>query len=76
MEAAEPEEKVSIERLFYDNLLLLGFEAAALAKKYNASLGPDMFRRSNPKAMEIVVYFLLMRIEPDKTKDVLCFYIA
>ena len=70
MEAAEPEEKLSVERLFYDNLLLLGFEAGALTKKYGASLGADMFRRSNPKAMEIVVYFLLLKIAPEQTKDV------
>lgn len=64
------EEKLSVERLFYDNLLLLGFEPAALEKKYGATLDANMFKRSNPKAMEVVVYFLLLKISPDHTRDV------
>ncbi len=47
--ARETEGKLAIDKLFFNNLLLLGFEAAALSKKYNIVLNADMFKRSNPK---------------------------
>ncbi|GAQ87691.1 hypothetical protein KFL_003700110 [Klebsormidium nitens] len=50
----------AVESAFYSNCLLLGYDAA----KTGVELARHMFRHSNPKGGEAVLYFLLSCIRP------------
>jgi hypothetical protein len=59
-----------IEDAFWKNLILLGFDKELFEKQYNMSFNKEMFRNSNIKGMEILLYFLLRKIAPEKVKEV------
>ena len=58
---------------FWNNLLLLQFDAEAQSKKYNVEFSPSMFRRTNAKGMEVILYFLFCKLSPSKAKAVLAY---
>jgi hypothetical protein len=55
-----------VESAFYSNCLLLGYDAA----KTGIELTRHMFRHSNPKGGEAVLYFLLSCIRPQQIQKV------
>ena len=60
----------SVERLFYTNLLLLGFDPQQYEREYQTRLHKEMFQTSNLKAMEVVVWFLLGKYEGEKARNI------
>jgi hypothetical protein len=58
------------ETVFWNNLLLLGFDSEEYEKKYQMQFNRDMFQKVNVKGMEIVMFFLIGKIEQEPTKTV------
>ena len=58
-----------VERAFWINMLMLGFDAELENQKHNITLGSEMFRGPNTKGMEVVMHFLLSLLDP-KCKEV------
>ena len=57
--------------LFWNNLLLLGFDVIKENDKHKIQFSKDLFKVSgNLKAMEVIIYFLLYKIDPVSTKNV------
>eukprot|EP01028_Stygiella_incarcerata_P012608 TRINITY_DN793_c0_g1_i1.p1 TRINITY_DN793_c0_g1~~TRINITY_DN793_c0_g1_i1.p1 ORF type:complete len:541 (-),score=167.02 TRINITY_DN793_c0_g1_i1:982-2517(-) len=54
-----------VKDLFFRNLLLLGFNVQKEQEASKISFTPTMFDRANATGMEIVLHFLLDRIDPD-----------
>lgn len=50
------------ETIWFNNLILLGFDTTEIQRKTNISFFPEMFRVANVKGMEQVVYFFLEQI--------------
>src|SRR4051812_29820702 len=44
---------LSIEHLFFNNLLLLGFDVRAQERKHHLAFDERMFRKTNVKGMEV-----------------------
>eukprot|EP00898_Chlorokybus_atmophyticus_P003291 jgi/Chlat1/3963/Chrsp26S04039 len=65
--AAELQE---LESAMMSNLLLLGLEPEQVKARYGVELHERMFRVSNIKAMEIVVHFLLTKLDPEQSKKI------
>lgn len=57
----------AVESALYSNCLLLGYDAA----KMGVDLSRHMFRHSNPKGGEAVLYFLLSCIRPQQYQKVM-----
>ncbi|XP_033123992.1 mucin-17-like [Anneissia japonica] len=55
--------------IFFSNILLLGFEPGAMEAKYSIPFTKDMFAMPNKKAFEVVMYFLLTRLNPALAKE-------
>ncbi|RDD46285.1 HAUS augmin-like complex subunit 6 [Trichoplax sp. H2] len=49
---------LEIRQIFYENLLLIGFQPSQMELKYKTPFNKDMFALPNKKAMEVVLYFL------------------
>eukprot|EP00698_Gefionella_okellyi_P021741 TRINITY_DN7116_c0_g1_i1.p1 TRINITY_DN7116_c0_g1~~TRINITY_DN7116_c0_g1_i1.p1 ORF type:complete len:326 (-),score=47.76 TRINITY_DN7116_c0_g1_i1:613-1590(-) len=52
-----------MEQLFYSNLQLLGFNSVEHAEKFKVQFTPTMFRTSNVRGMEVVLHFLLEKLD-------------
>ncbi|XP_025077932.1 HAUS augmin-like complex subunit 6 [Pomacea canaliculata] len=52
------------KHLFFTNLQLLGFDAAAMEMKYRIPFNKDMFNLPNKTGSEAVLYFLFSRLNP------------
>src|SRR5690242_8001583 len=63
---------LSVDVLFHQNMLLLGFDHATFDARLNvAPLTPDAFRHgSNSRGLEVVLYFLLHKIDHDAAVQV------
>ncbi|KAG2391773.1 hypothetical protein C9374_013258 [Naegleria lovaniensis] len=51
------------ESVLFSNLLLLGFDPNAYEEKYNLAFHKDMFKNTNIKGMEIIMYFLFSKLD-------------
>jgi hypothetical protein len=60
-----------MESLYFRNLLLLGFDVEANTAKHGIQFFPEMFRTANVKGMEVIFYFLLQKLNPNQTKEVI-----
>lgn len=63
-------EGLSVERLWFSNTLLLGFDAGLNEKKYRVAFSHDMFKNPNAKGMEVVLHFLLSQLFPSRINEV------
>jgi hypothetical protein len=55
---------------FWTNLLLLGFDCAAMESQHGVVFEQEMFRRSGSvKGVNVVVQFLLHKLDPAHTKE-------
>jgi len=62
---------VKVEDLFYNNLLLLGFDRETIKSNYGIEVNKNTFSgQGNTKAMEVVLHFLFSKISPTATKEV------
>lgn len=59
-----------MERLWFSNTLLLGFDVAQNEKKYRISFSFDMFKNPNVKGMEVIIHFLLSQLFPKRMSEV------
>ncbi|XP_077994466.1 HAUS augmin-like complex subunit 6 [Glandiceps talaboti] len=55
--------------VFFTNLMLLGFQPAREEAKNRTPFTSDMFAVPNKKAFEVVMYFLLQRLNPSMAKE-------
>lgn len=65
------DDRLAVERIWFSNTLLLGFDAAQNEKKYRMSFSHDMFKNPNVKGMEVVLHFLLSQLYPTRINEVL-----
>ena len=68
----EWQEASSIERVedeLFSNLVLLGMSPDLAEKKYGCTITAQMFRASNSKGLEAVLYYLLSKVSAE-AKDV------
>nr|CAG4708665.1 unnamed protein product [Naegleria fowleri] len=56
------------ESVLFSNLLLLGFDPNAYEEKYNLAFHKDMFKNTNIKGMEIIMYFLFSKLDMKRTE--------
>jgi hypothetical protein len=61
---------LSLNQVFFANLLLLGFDVNAEQRKHGVSFHADMFRKPNEKGLFVVLYFLIVRLYPKSSKEV------
>jgi hypothetical protein len=57
---------MTIEENFIGNVFALGFESSQVSKGQHYSsvkVSPDMFKNANVKGMELLLYFLLTRLD-------------
>jgi HAUS augmin-like complex subunit 6 N-terminus len=64
------DDKLSVERIWFSNTLLLGFDVAQNEKKYRIPFSHDMFKNPNVKGMEVVLHFLLSKLYPTRVTEV------
>jgi hypothetical protein len=64
------EDKISVERMWFTNTLLLGFDVSQSEKKYRMGFSFDMFRNPNVKGMEVILHFLLVQLFPTRINEV------
>lgn len=64
------DDSLSVERIWYTNTLLLGFDVAQNEKKHRIGFSADMFRNPNVKGMEVVLHFLLSQLFPTRVNEV------
>eukprot|EP00729_Bicosta_minor_P012855 gene12855-12607_t len=65
---------LSLQEVCFENLLLLGFGPVASERKSGrAPLHPTMFDTANKTAMQVVMRFLLHRLDPDRAQKVFKF---
>jgi hypothetical protein len=64
------EETVTPEFLFWNAVLLLGFDVASNTEKFKSKFEAAMFRQPNVKAMEVVFYFLFTKLDPKDAGEV------
>ncbi|KAK7492562.1 hypothetical protein BaRGS_00016228 [Batillaria attramentaria] len=55
---------LDLRQIFFTNLQLLGFDAAAMEMKYRIPFNRDMFNLPNKAGSEAVLYFLFNRLNP------------
>ena len=63
-------DKLSVEKMFFSNLLLLGFDTQQNELKYKIPFSHDMFKNPNVKGMEVIIHFLLEHLYPARMKEV------
>eukprot|EP00743_Colponemidia_sp_Colp-15_P011284 GILK01012564.1.p1 GENE.GILK01012564.1~~GILK01012564.1.p1 ORF type:complete len:814 (-),score=144.86 GILK01012564.1:37-2439(-) len=61
---------MAAEDVMFNSLLLLGFDCESMEKKHRIPFNKEMFshRQGNLKGMEVVIYFLLHRLNPEETE--------
>ncbi len=62
--------EISPKEVFWNNLMLLGFNSQEHEKLYGIPFHMDMFDQSNGKGMQVIFYFLFRLINRDKAKKV------
>lgn len=62
-------EDMEANSLFFHNLLLLGFDPQRYEQKFQIAFHAEMFHKPNVKAMQVVIYFLLMKLSPQETRE-------
>ena len=65
------DDRLSVERIWFSNTLLLGFDAVQSEKKYRVAFSHDMFKNPNVKGMEVVLHFLLCQLYTTRMNEVL-----
>jgi hypothetical protein len=65
------DDRLSVERFWFSNTLLLGFDAAQNEKKHRVAFSHDMFKNPNVKGMEVVLHFMLSQLYPTRMNEVL-----
>eukprot|EP00026_Physarum_polycephalum_P001963 Phypoly_transcript_01967.p1 GENE.Phypoly_transcript_01967~~Phypoly_transcript_01967.p1 ORF type:complete len:976 (-),score=205.64 Phypoly_transcript_01967:29-2956(-) len=65
------DDRLSVERFWFSNTLLLGFDAAENEKKYRVAFSHDMFKNPNLKGMEVVLHFLFSKLYPTRMNELL-----
>lgn len=53
-----------MEKEFFSNIVMLGFDAEAERRRFGIVFSPDMFRRPNAKGMEVIFHFLICKHSP------------
>jgi hypothetical protein len=66
----DAEHSLSMEKVFFNNLLLLGFDVQQNEKKYKIAFHHEMFRNPNVKGMEVVLHYLLNQMYPERMSEV------
>ncbi len=61
---------LSVDQVFFTNILLLGFDPTTESKKHSIAFVPEMFKSPNVKGMEVISYFLFGKLNPKETKEV------
>lgn len=56
--------------LFFNALQLLGFDACEQRRQHRVEFGADMFCKSNPRGLLVVLHFLFAAKDPEETKKV------
>ncbi len=62
--------EISHKEVFWNNLLLLGFNTQEHERLYGIQFHVDMFDQPNGKGMQVIFYFLLRLINREKAKKV------
>ncbi|XP_063679738.1 HAUS augmin-like complex subunit 6 [Bolinopsis microptera] len=60
---------VTEEHAFFSTLQLLQFNVFSADKQYKIQFKPDMFRVPNKKGLEVVLHFLLTKLDPERSKE-------
>eukprot|EP01117_Protostelium_nocturnum_P000058 TRINITY_DN1014_c0_g1_i1.p1 TRINITY_DN1014_c0_g1~~TRINITY_DN1014_c0_g1_i1.p1 ORF type:complete len:559 (-),score=121.56 TRINITY_DN1014_c0_g1_i1:1037-2713(-) len=58
-----------MESAFFCNVLLLGFDCENEKKKHSILFHSEMFKSPNVKGMEVIFYFLLLKMFGNETKE-------
>lgn len=67
------DDRFGVERVWFNNTRLLGFNAAQNESKYGTSFSHDMFKNPNVKGMEVILHFLLSQLYPTRLNEVRTF---
>ena len=59
----------SLEELTFTNLTLLGFDVRENEARHQTPFCPSMFDTSNGKGMEVIMFFLLHRLDPGRARE-------
>lgn len=68
MNSAKKEDEPTLESLFFNNLVLLGFNIKENEFNNRMKFHKEMFRSTNPKAMEIIFSFLFKLLDPKRSE--------
>jgi HAUS augmin-like complex subunit 6 N-terminus len=61
---------LQVEQLWFQNMLLLGFDVEQESKNHRLDIAPSMFRRANVKGFEVVFHFLFSKASQKKANEV------
>ena len=57
-----------MEKDFWDNLILIGFEIEENERKYKIIFNENMFKKPNPTGLFVILYFLFSKLNLKRTK--------
>lgn len=58
----------SVEQLFFQNLMLMGFSPRKNEQVHHIRFYPEMFKNPNPKGMEVIFHFLLSNLDAKRVE--------
>ncbi|KAL9645565.1 hypothetical protein ABK040_000628 [Willaertia magna] len=59
---------IGVDSIFFSNLLLLGFDPAYYEQRYNMPFHKELFKNSNIRGMEIIMYFLFHKLDSKRAE--------
>ena len=58
-----------VSRIWFIMMRQLGFDPVKIGATYKLKVSEDMFRIANPRGLEVVLYFLLTKFDPIKSRE-------